>query len=90
MIHHHFLVEVVQLNEAADVLYISHFTQQYFFKLQVLPGAQQHLIPIPNQALRALVEDQPDWTSTELSIAYTRQAKHHLHKEFTWQDRGDT
>ena len=61
------------LNEAADAISrnnISHL-------LQVVPGAQQHPIPFPGQALRMLVEDQPDWTSrnwTELFTACTRQA----------------
>ena len=88
--HHHFLVEAVhlpgKLNEAADTISrnnISHL-------LQVLPGAQQHPIPIPGQALRMLVEDQPDRTSrnwTELFTACTRQAYHHLHKGPTWQEK---
>ena len=57
------------MNEAVDAISrnnISHL-------LQVLPGAQQHPIPIPGQALRMLVEDQPDWTSrnwTEITGAY--------------------
>ena len=75
--HHHFLVEAVhlpgKLNEAADAISRNNLSHL----LQVVPGAQQHPIPIPGQALRMFIEDQPDWTSrnwTELFTACTRQA----------------
>ena len=67
--HHQFLVEAVhllgKLNKAVDA--ISQNNMSHF--LQVLPGAQQHPIPIPGQALRMLVEDQPDWTSRRQSCS---------------------
>lgn len=75
--HHHFLVEAVhlpgKLNVAADALSRNN-TAQF---LQVVPEAQKQPTPVPEQALKLLVVEQPDWMSsswTELFVACTRQA----------------
>ena len=74
--HHHFLIEAVHLpgkrNNAADAL--SRNNPPQF--LQVVPEAQRQPTPVPEQALRLLVVEQPDWISsswTELFVAYTKQ-----------------
>ena len=44
---------------------------------QMVPGAVRQSVQVPREALRLLVEDQPDWTSqhwTELLVPCTRQA----------------
>ena len=74
--HHHFLVEAVHLpgkrNIAADALSRNNASQF----LQVVPEAQKQPTPVPEQALRLLVVEQPDWMSsswTELFVACTKQ-----------------
>jgi len=75
--HHHLSLEAVHLpgkiNVAADAL--SHNNWSLF--LQLSPGAMPDPSPIPDQTLRLLVEEQPDWTPTnwtELFVICTRQA----------------
>jgi len=75
--YYHLSLEAVHLpgknNVAADAL--SRNNLPLFF--QVSPEARPDPSPIPSQALRLLVEEQPDWTSTNwtrLFVACTRPA----------------
>ena len=75
--YYQFLVDAVHIsgkeNVQADAL--SRNMVSSFF--QVVPGAVRQSVQRLKEALRLLVEDQPDWTSqhwTELFVACTRQA----------------
>ena len=74
--HHHFMVEAVHLPGkrciAADALLHNNASQF----LQVVPEAQKQPTPVPKQALRLLVVEQPNWMSsswTQLFVACIKQ-----------------